>query len=60
MEAQLRSQGVSVDELPKHLLVLNILLFGLLAVVAFFYQGGMALYYRRKRAAIATVLAPQR
>lgn len=57
MEAQLRTQGVPIDQLPDHLLVLNILLFGLLAVVAFFYQGGMALYYHRRRPAVALVLS---
>ena len=57
MEAQLRTQGVAIDQLPEHLLALNIMLFGLLAVVAFFYQGGMALYYHRRRGAVALVVS---
>ena len=57
METQLRSQNVPIAELPNNLLLANIMIFALLALVAFFYQGGMALYYHKKRSAVALVLA---
>jgi hypothetical protein len=50
MEAQLRTQGHPLTELPRALKTVNIMLYGLLGLIAFFYQGGMSLYYHRRRA----------
>lgn len=46
--------GMGEDQFLRTIYTISSVVFG---VVTFFYQGGMALYYHRRRAAIATALA---
>lgn len=60
MEAHLRKRDIPISELPQNLFLANMMIFGLLATIAFFYQGAMALYYQKKRSAVALVLSKLR
>lgn len=53
---QLEAQGTSVPDAIRLLRQVHIAAYVLLAVLTFFYQGGMALFYSRRRRAIETAL----
>ena len=55
LRESIANSGLSEDEFLRIVYVTSTAVFG---VVTFFYQGGMAFYYQRRRAAITAALAP--
>lgn len=56
VKSQLEAQGTSPREAVRLLQQVYVAAFVVLAVLTFFYQGGMALYYSRRRRAIEAAL----
>ncbi|HTZ19408.1 MAG TPA: hypothetical protein VMC06_00890 [Opitutaceae bacterium] len=56
LQAQLAEAGATEADLLAMVRTLYFACFGLVALATLFYQGGMALYYHRRRAAVAAVL----
>jgi hypothetical protein len=57
LQAQLTEAGATEADLLATVRTLYNVSFSLVAVGTLFYQGGMALYYHRRRAAVAAALA---
>ena len=56
LQAQLAEAGATEADLLATVRTIYYACFGLVAVATLFYQGGMALYYHRRRAAVAALL----
>lgn len=57
LDAMLREGGLTVDDLIPFVRYTYWLIYSVIALVACFYQGGLALYYRRRRPLVEAALA---